>query len=303
MIEIKNVSKNYGNKMALQQVSVTIREGICFGLIGPNGAGKSTLMKIIAGIIQKYQGEIFFNEKPIEKNRNEVKNVIGYVPQDIVLENLLTARDNLVFFGGVYKTPKKELKDKVNKMLEGIGLADRANESVKNFSGGMKRRLNIGCALMHDPILIIMDEPTVGIDPQSRNYIYSIIEKLKKEGKTIVYSSHYMEEVQNLCEEIVLIDHGNILENGNVNKIIDKYSKPSVFVEGEKIKKGELQTFGMVKEFGSGYLVEGNDILNIIEQISSHLKNNNKTASRLEIYRINLEDIFLLLTGTSLRDE
>jgi ABC-2 type transport system ATP-binding protein len=303
MIEIKCVSKNYSNKMALQQVSVTIREGICFGLIGPNGAGKSTLMKIIAGIIQKYQGEIFFNEKPIEKNRNEVKNVIGYVPQDIVLENLLTARDNLMFFGGIYKTPKKELKDKVNEMLTIIGLADRANESVKNFSGGMKRRLNIGCALIHDPILIIMDEPTVGIDPQSRNYIYSIIEKLKKEGKTIIYSSHYMEEVQNLCEEIVLIDHGNILENGNVNKIIDKYSKPSVFVEGEKIQKRELQTFGDVKEFGSGYRVEGDDILNIIEQISSYLKNNNKIASRLEIYRTNLEDIFLLLTGTSLRDK
>jgi ABC-2 type transport system ATP-binding protein len=303
MIKLKNVSKKYGNEMALQQVSVTIREGICFGLIGPNGAGKSTLMKIIAGIIQKYQGEIFFNEKPIEKCRNEVKNVIGYVPQDIVLENLLTARDNLMFFGGTYKIPKSELKDKVNKMLAVIGLADRADESVKNFSGGMKRRLNIGCALMHDPILIIMDEPTVGVDPQSRNYIYSIVEKLKKEGKTIIYSSHYMEEVQNLCEEIVLIDHGSILENGSVNKIIDKYSKPSVFVEGEKIQKEELQTLGEVKEFGSGFRIEGDDILNIIEQVSSYLKNNNKTANRLEIYRVNLEDIFILLTGTSLRNE
>lgn len=303
MIKLKNVSKNYDNKVALQQVSFTIREGICFGLIGPNGAGKSTLMKIIAGIIQKSQGEIFFNEKAIEKCRNEVKTMIGYVPQDIVLENLLTARDNLMFFGGTYKIPRKELKDKVSNMLAVIGLADRANESVKNFSGGMKRRLNIGCALIHDPTLIILDEPTVGIDPQSRNYIYSIIEKLKEEGKTIIYSSHYMEEVQNLCEEIVLLDHGSILENGSVNKIIDKYSKPSVFVEGEKIQKGDLRTFGEAKEFGGGYRVEGDDILNIIEQISGYLKNNNKTASRLEIYRINLEDIFLLLTGTNLRDK
>lgn len=303
MIKLKNVSKNYDNKVALQQVSFTIREGICFGLIGPNGAGKSTLMKIIAGIIQKSQGEIFFNEQPIEKCRNEVKTMIGYVPQDIVLENLLTARDNLMFFGGTYKIPRKELKDKVSNMLAVIGLADRENESVKNFSGGMKRRLNIGCALIHDPTLIILDEPTVGIDPQSRNYIYSTIENLKKEGKTIIYSSHYMEEVQNLCEEIVLLDHGSILENGSVNKIIDKYSKPSVFVEGEKIQKGDLRTFGEVKELGGGYRVEGDDILHIIEQISSYLKNNNKTASRLEIYRINLEDIFLLLTGTNLRDK
>ena len=121
--------------------------------------------------------------QPIEKNRNEIKKVNEYVPQDIVLENLLTARDNLVFFGGVYNTPRKELKDKVNKMLKGIGLADRANEPVKNYSGGMKRRFNIGCALMQDPILIIMDEPTVGIDPQSRNYIYLIIEKLIKKAK------------------------------------------------------------------------------------------------------------------------
>ena len=303
MIELKNVKKKYEKSVALNQVSFSINDGICFGLIGPNGAGKSTLMKVIAGITRKYEGEIFFNGKPIEKSRNEVKKSIGYVPQDLVLENTLSARDNLAFFGGVYGIPRHELKNEINKTLKDIGLEDRGDETVKNYSGGMKRRLNIGCALMHNPQLIIMDEPTVGIDPQSRNYIYSIIKRLKGEGKTIIYSSHYMEEVQNLCEEMVLIDHGNILEKGTVNKIIEKHSKPSIYIEGEDIDEKELQQFGEVKGLGNGYQILNEEVLRTIEGISKYLHSNNKHVSQLEIYRMNLEDIFFMLTGKNLRDK
>lgn len=303
MIELKNVRKIYEKNVALNQVSFTINDGICFGLIGPNGAGKSTLMKVIAGITRKYEGEISFNGKSIEKSRNEVKKSIGYVPQDLVLENTLTARDNLEFFGGVYGIQRNEIKEKVNKTLQDIGLEDRGDEAVKNYSGGMKRRLNIGCALMHNPQLVIMDEPTVGIDPQSRNYIYSIIKRLKSEGKTVIYSSHYMEEVQNLCEEMVLIDHGNILESGSVNKIIDKHSKPSIYIAGEDIKSEELQQFGKVKKLENGYQIISEDVLMTIESISKYLLSNNKHVSQLEIYRMNLEDIFFMLTGKNLRDK
>ncbi|MDQ7095347.1 ABC transporter ATP-binding protein [Desulfosporosinus sp. PR] len=303
MIELKNVRKKYGDTLALDQVNVTINDGICFGLIGPNGAGKSTLMKIIAGITQKYEGEISFNEKPLEKNRYAVKQTIGYVPQDLVLENVLSARDNLTFFGGVYGIPKNKLADTVNKTLEDIGLRDRADDLIKNFSGGMKRRLNIGCGIMHNPKLVIMDEPTVGIDPQSRNYIYTIIDKLKKDGKTIIYSSHYMEEVQNLCEDIVLIDHGKILEGGSVNSIIKKYSKPAVYLEGEGIKPQELNLFGEVAELGNGYRIVCDNVMQTMEKISSFLLANRQQVSHLEIYHMNLEDIFFLLTGKSLRDK
>ncbi|MBV7271427.1 ABC transporter ATP-binding protein [Clostridium sp. PL3] len=303
MIELKNVKKSYEKNVALNQVSFTINDGICFGLIGPNGAGKSTLMKVIAGITRKYEGKIFFNGKSIEKSRNEVKKSIGYVPQDLVLENTLTARDNLEFFGGVYGIQRNEIKEKVNKTLQDIGLEDRGDEAVKNYSGGMKRRLNIGCALMHNPQLVIMDEPTVGIDPQSRNYIYSIIKRLKSEGKTVIYSSHYMEEVQNLCEEMVLIDHGNILESGSVNKIIDKHSKPSIYIAGEDIKSEELQQFGKVKKLENGYQILSEDVLMTIKSISKYLLSNNKHVSQLEIYRMNLEDIFFMLTGKNLRDK
>lgn len=303
MIELKDVKKKYGKNVALNEVNFSINDGICFGLIGPNGAGKSTLMKVIAGITRKYEGEILFNGREIEKSRNEVKKYIGYVPQDLVLENTLTARDNLAFFGGVYGVPKHELKEKVNKTLKDIGLEDRGDEPVKNFSGGMKRRLNIGCGLMHNPQLVIMDEPTVGIDPQSRNYIYSIIKRLKGEGKTVIYSSHYMEEVENLCEEMVLIDHGNILEKGSVNKIIDKHSKPSIYIEGENIKEDELQPFGEVKKLENGYQVLSSDVLITIERLSKYLQCNDKHVSKLEIYRMNLEDIFFMLTGKNLRDK
>lgn len=303
MIELNNVTKKYEDTLALDQVSLTINNGICFGLIGPNGAGKSTLMKIIAGITQKYDGEISFNKKPIEKNRYEIKQTIGYVPQDLVLENVLTARDNLTFFGGVHGIPNNQLKDTVNKTLKDIGLIDRADDPVKDFSGGMKRRLNIGCGIMHNPKLVIMDEPTVGIDPQSRNYIYTIIDKLKKEGKTIIYSSHYMEEVQNLCEEIVLIDHGKILEGGSVNRIIEKYSKPAVYLEGEGIDKEELRQFGDILSLGNGYRVVCDHVVQTIEKISNYLLMNEIHVSHLEIYRMNLEDIFFLLTGKNLRDK
>lgn len=302
MLEIKNVSKTYDKNIALQNVNFTIPSGVCFGLIGPNGAGKSTLMKILAGIIENYEGDVTFQDDNVKTNSHKVKRQIGYIPQDIVLNETLTAIDNLEFFGSVNGLSSKEAKIKALKVLELVGLKDRGKEAVKTFSGGMKRRINIGCALMHNPKFIIMDEPTVGVDPQSRNYIFEIIHKLKTQNITVLYSSHYMEEIEHLCEYIALIDKGTVLENGSVQEVLHKYSTPSVYVEGERITEEIFTSLGNVYVKGSGIVVENDEALTLLEKVTNLLKEHQLEVNRLEIAKPNLEDIFLKLTGTSLRD-
>ena len=302
MLDIKNVSKNYDKNTALQNVNITISSGVCFGLIGPNGAGKSTLMKILSGIIENYEGEVTFEGSDVKTNSHKIKKQIGYVPQDIVLNETLSAVDNLEFFGSVNGLTSKETKIKAMEVLELVGLMDRGKEAVKTFSGGMKRRINIGCALMHNPKFIIMDEPTVGVDPQSRNYIFEIIHKLKTQNITVLYSSHYMEEIEHLCDYIALIDKGSVLENGTIQAILQKYSTPSIYVEGELITEKMFTSLGKVFTKGSGFVVENKETLTLLEKITELLKEDQLEVTRLEIAKPNLEDIFLKLTGTSLRD-
>lgn len=208
MLTIKEVSKQYKNTKALENISLSIPNGCCFGLVGPNGAGKSTLIKIISNIIQDFEGDIQFNDSIIRKSP---KQYIGYVPQEICLEQSVTAQRNLDFFGKLYGLKGKQLQERTEEVLSFIGLINRSKDKVATFSGGMKRRLNIGCALIHQPKIIIMDEPTVGIDPQSRKYIFDIINRLKKAGCTIIYTSHYMEEVEELCDQVAFIDNGKII--------------------------------------------------------------------------------------------
>ena len=302
MLDIKNVSKTYDKNTALQNVNITIPSGVCFGLIGPNGAGKSTLMKILSGIIENYEGEVTFEGSDVKRNSHKIKKQIGYVPQDIVLNETLSAVDNLEFFGSVNGLTSKETKIKAMEVLELVGLMDRGKEAVKTFSGGMKRRINIGCALMHNPKFIIMDEPTVGVDPQSRNYIFEIIHKLKTQNITVLYSSHYMEEIEHLCDYIALIDKGSVLENGTIQAILHKYSTPSIYVEGELITEKMFTSLGKVFTKGSGFVVENKETLSLLEKITEILKEHQLEVTRLEIAKPNLEDIFLKLTGTSLRD-
>nr|WP_224749670.1 ABC transporter ATP-binding protein [Polycladospora coralii] len=302
VITIENLSKNYGDIHALKDTRLTIPEGVCFGLIGPNGAGKSTMMKILCGIIDQYDGEVKFDEMSVKEDPNWVKKNIGYVPQDIVLYEKFSAIANLSFFGEMYGLRGKALKERVEEILVLVGLEKRGKDAVKTFSGGMKRRINIGCALMHNPKYIIMDEPTVGVDPQSRNYIFEMIHKLKAENKTILYSSHYMEEVENLCEEISLIDNGQVIESGKVTDIIAKHSKPGVYVEAPGIEESMLQQFGGVLKKGEGFLIQSDQVLILVDALASWLKQESYPVLRLEIAHMSLEDIFLLLTGKTLRD-
>ena len=223
ILEVKDVSKKYGKKQVLSGVSFDIEEGDIFGLIGPNGAGKSTLINIITGILDPLNGEVLIGGYSIKKKPIEAKKLIGLVPQELALSEDISAIDNLNFFASLYGLSGKKLKEAVNEALEVVGLTEKKKEKVKKFSGGMKRRLNLAAAIMHKPRLLILDEPTVGIDPQSRNNIFEYLRKVNSQDKTtILYTSHYMEEVEELCKNIFVIDEGREIAYGSLNSVKEK---------------------------------------------------------------------------------
>ncbi len=210
MIEVRNLRKNYGKLEALKGISFSIDEGEFDGLLGPNGAGKTTTISIMSSILVPDGGEVSINGKNIYTHSRESKQIIGVVPQEIALYSDFSAMENLIFWGGLYGVPDNELKRRAKELLQMVGLSDRANDKVSSYSGGMKRRINIAAALLHRPKVLFMDEPTVGIDPQSRNLIFEVLEKLHHNGMTIIYTTHYMEEAERFCDCIGIIDHGQI---------------------------------------------------------------------------------------------
>src|SRR5690625_4838044 len=292
MISVQNVTKHYGKTKALTNVHLTINKGICFGLVGPNGAGKSTLIKILSGVIKEYMGSI---EQPDESDYR-----LGYVPQDICLEEKLSALTNLKFYGKINGLKGRALQDKVTEVLDAIGLTERAKEKVATFSGGMKRRLNIGCALMNDPDIIIMDEPTVGVDPQSRRYIFKMIEQMKKQGTTIIYASHYMEEIETLCDEVAFIDDGEIVEKGQITELLHRYAQPGIIVKGEW-EDNWIESYGEVVETDGSYFIQTNEPLVKIAEVATYCQANDIQLEQLSLTKTRLEDIFFSLTGTALR--
>lgn len=300
MLSIHNVSKHYGNIKALKNISIRIPKGVCYGLVGPNGAGKSTLIKMIATIIRDYKGSIQFNDK---KLTSTLKYKLGYVPQDIILEENISAAGNVYLFGRLYGLKGNQLRQQAQEVLELIGLRDRSKDKVITFSGGMKRRLNIGCALMHNPDLIIMDEPTVGIDPQSRLYIFQMIEALKIDGKTVIYASHYMEEVENLCDYVAFLDRGHLIEDGGIRALLQQYAVTSIYVKASGISRDELKQHGTVSVYKDGFLLYTKQPLEAMENIISHCRKHRIDAERLELVRPRQEDVFFKLTGSNLRDE
>ncbi len=299
MLTINNVTKRYEQTEALNDVSITIPGGICYGLVGPNGAGKSTLIKIITSIIRDYEGKIAFNEKRIT---DKTKQKLGYVPQDIILEETIAASGNLYLFGRLYGLKGEALAERTKEVLALIGLSERSKDKVSTFSGGMKRRLNIGCALMHNPELIIMDEPTVGIDPQSRQYIFQMIEELKKAGKTVIYASHYMEEVERLCDHVAFLDRGKMIENGEISELLRQYAVSSIYIKADNISQEQLEQYGTVLQDKDAFLIYTEEALHAMEQIIIYCRENNVDVERLELVQPRLEDVFFKLTGSNLRD-
>src|SRR5687767_7252917 len=219
MITVRDLKKSYGNVQALKGISFSIRPGEFFGLLGPNGAGKTTTISIMSTILSPDSGEVSIAGNDLKKTPLACKQVIGVVPQEIALYNELSAYDNLLFWGSLYNVRKDELSARIDDTLRLFGLSDRKKDKIKTYSGGMKRRINIASALLHRPQVLFMDEPTVGIDPQSRNLIFEVVEKLHGEGMTIVYTTHYMEEAERFCNRIGIIDNGTIVAQGTLDEL------------------------------------------------------------------------------------
>ncbi|MGH1142536.1 ATP-binding cassette domain-containing protein [Bacillus pseudomycoides] len=309
-LEIKNLTKKFGDFIAVDNMSLAIKEGEIFGFLGSNGAGKSTTINMIAGLLRSNEGEISVLGKNTKKHNRFAKMNIGIVPQDIAIYEELTTYENVKFFAGLYGLRGAELKARVEEALQFVGLSDKHKSYPKNFSGGMKRRLNIACAIAHHPKLIIMDEPTVGIDPQSRNYILQSVRKLNEMGSTIIYTSHYMEEVEEICTKIAIVDHGKVIAEGTKEqlKAIITDTK-DIWIEVKSVEKLEV---AKLKEINGvkAVQIEENVIkvhsdagLNNLNKIIQHFINHDIEIRSLEEQAPNLETVFLTLTGRNLRDK
>ncbi len=216
MLTVKNLRKAFGSLVAVNDVSFSIEPGQLLGLLGPNGAGKTTTVSMLTGLVAPDRGEVVIAGRRLEGDVDPAKRRIGLVPQDLALYDELSARDNLRFFGALYGLSGAALAAAIDRALTLVELADRAGDRVKTFSGGMKRRLNLAAGLLHDPDIVLLDEPTVGVDPQSRNAIFDNLETLKRRGKALLYTTHYMEEAERLADRIVVIDHGSVIADDTV---------------------------------------------------------------------------------------
>jgi ABC-2 type transport system ATP-binding protein len=296
MIEVRDLRKSFGSATAVAGITFDVRAGETFGLLGPNGAGKSTTIAMLTGAFRPDSGTIRL-AKSGSPNEAAVRSQIGVAPQALSLYEELTAAENLSFFGRLYDLRGSRLAQRVDWALDFAGLADRRKSGVKTFSGGMKRRLNLAVALIHDPQIIFLDEPTAGVDPQSRNHIFERIEALRAEGRTVVYTTHYMEEAQRLCDRVAIMDHGKILDLDTIPALLARYG-------GRAVVKGEL-----ARPPANGAALPGTlDGLSLrfeserpLEEIAQ-LSAAGIAFQTLEVAKPDLEAIFLSLTGRSLRD-
>jgi len=232
VLELKNLRKTFGDLLAVDNVSFVLERGQLMGLLGPNGAGKTTTVSLITGLMTPDAGEVHVSGRRLTGDTDPLKRRIGLVPQDLALYDELTARENLRFFGSLYGVTGASLGTAITAALELVGLSDRIGDRVKTFSGGMKRRLNLAAGLLHDPDILLLDEPTVGVDPQSRNAIFDNLEELKRLGKTLLYTTHYMEEVERLADRVVVIDRGNVVANDTLAAL---YARAPVAADGGRV--------------------------------------------------------------------
>jgi len=307
MIEIKKLYKDYGNQIAVDGIDLKIEKGQIYGLLGPNGAGKSTVIGMICGLIKKTSGEVIYEE---ETNKiRKWKENIGIVPQDFALYWDLTAGENISFFCSLYGFKGQDLKARVAKTLEFVGLTDVKDKKASEFSGGMKRRLNIGCAIAHSPKLIIMDEPTVGIDPQSRNHIIESVLKLRDEGATIIYTSHYMQEVDDICDKIAIIDKGHIIAEGTSEELKNLVEDKNTLnltvtkkIEGLEDKLTEITGVQKVTFLDDEYKILTLRSSNLISNLVTVVSENGGDIKNIVNEEPSLETVFLALTGKKLRE-
>ena len=309
MLEVKGLTKSYGKLTAVSGVSFRAYHRETIGLLGPNGAGKTTTVSIIGGLVSPDSGEVLIEGKPVQGDTDPVKRKIGLVPQDMALYEKLSAHDNLTFFAALYSLTGAKAKQAITEALSLVGLSDRAGDKVERFSGGMKRRLNLAAALLHDPQILLLDEPTVGVDPQSRNAIFENLETLKERGKTLVYTTHYMEEAERLCDRIVIIDHGKVIADDTLQGLHTLLPVTNIIAieldHADGFKPEAMLALAGVKSAAleQGTLRVGvHDLSRDAPGILRWLAENGHSYHHVSSERPDLETVFLTLTGRSLRD-
>jgi linearmycin/streptolysin S transport system ATP-binding protein len=309
MIQVRSVSKSFGNIEAVCDVSFNINKGEIFGILGPNGAGKSTIVNILNTLVKPDRGDVIIDGVNIKGDGDTIKLIMGVVPQEIALYEELTAYENLMFWGGLYNIPKTILRENANKTLDIVDLSYRKNDRIKTFSGGMKRRINIACSLLHNPKILVLDEPTVGVDPQNRNHIFEVIEKLHDEGITIIYTTHYMEEAERFCDKIAIMDVGHIIAFGTLKELREiSDAKDLLTIQLADFNNETISAvrsaIPLIRFDSTSKTLEADceNISNEISVITNHIQNAGGVIERIYTRGTNLESIFLKLTGKKLRD-
>ena len=309
MLEVKNVLKRYDDLVALDNLSLDIKKGEVFGLLGPNGSGKTTLINCILSLSKFEKGDIKIFDQPMSVDRYDLKAKIGYVPQEIAVFDELSVYDNIDFFCGLYIQDKATRKQYVEEAIEFVGLNDFRKFVPKKLSGGLKRRLNLACGLAHKPELLILDEPTVAVDPQSRNAILEGIMDLNKKGMTVIYTSHYMDEVEQICTRISIIDKGKLLATGDkyeLKKLVgltDTLILKDIDMKNLDISQLEsIEGLGKISLEGSNLSIGIQDNM-AMTHIFAYLENNDIFFKGMDINSPSLNDVFLEITGKQLRDD
>lgn len=316
-MQVRDLRKDFGDRTAVKGVSFDVNEGEVFGLLGPNGAGKSTMISMICGLLKPTGGDVLVGGRSVTREPMAVKAMLGVIPQDVALYPTLSARENLHFWGKMYGLRGAESRRRTEEVLGMVGLSDRGNDRIQTYSGGMKRRINIAAGLLHSPKFLIMDEPTVGIDPQSRNHILETVQQLNRQGLTVLYTSHYMEEVEMLCHRIAIVDDGRIVAVGTkeeLKKLVGNQDLIKVRIAPDKTRTHNgsrpeavyrLQKLRGVSKVTpeDGYI----DILaengrEILAEVCASVSSLGIRIHSVEVQEPDLESVFLHLTGKALRD-
>ncbi|WP_150251040.1 ABC transporter ATP-binding protein [Nocardiopsis deserti] len=309
ILEARGITKRYGDHLAVDDISFSVAEGETYGLLGPNGAGKSTTIKMIAGISTRDAGDIHINGIEHGPTNQRSKSLIGYVPQEVAVYQELSARDNLRFFGRMYGLSRTEARKRADEVLETVGLTDRARETVSKYSGGMTRRLNIGVGLLNRPRLLVLDEPTVGVDPQSRHSILESVHALARSGMSVLYTTHYMEEAEQLCDRIGILEGGRIQAEGTQRELVAQVGENDTVLVDLGPGDGDFTDALVAIEAVQEVTVEGDrlrllarDARDCLPTVMRVLTENGADIRSIRIQEPDLESVFLGLTGKALRE-
>ena len=309
MIQAEALTKSYGDLKAVDHVSFNVREGEIYGLLGPNGAGKTTTLSMVSGLMQPDEGRVIFDGIDLAADPLRVKQDLGVVPQEVALYEELTARENLHFWGGLYGLSGAKLKDAVNAVLEQVGLTGRADARVNTYSGGMKRRLNLSLGLVHRPRVVMMDEPTVGIDPQARANILGVVRDIARSGTTILYTTHHLEEAEEFCDRIAIMDHGKILAEGTLDELIRSLDEGDLITvrgsfDADSVEHGlrDLDSVQLISREDDRLVLSSSGDGAHAVSLLSRLLDGTLDIKGVSIQPPSLNGLFLKLTGRELRD-